>query len=188
LPREKLQLKSDNHIELCIIKGVKHVKLYDVFLVIYRRAIKSSLNPTEIAIMPNLCIIAHHLTIAAINGNFGETHSSTVDNRVIQGKHLKNIASFCIEEVNAVAERYFIVPLKVEKSTMIRKCPILPQIYNLFYVIIRFLSLLLRKNKIGNHVTTTVVNGVARSHLDQIIYGLYRKDIFGDPVHELRDL
>lgn len=164
------------------------MKLYDIFLVIYRRTIKSSLYSAEIAILPNLSIVTHHLAVTAINCNFGETHSSTVDNGVIQGKHLKNIAGFCIEEMNAITERYLIVPLKVEKATMIRKCSVLPQTYNLFYVIIRLLSLLVRKNKIGNHVTTTVVDGVACSHVDQIIYGLYRKVIFGDSVHELRHL
>jgi predicted transcriptional regulator len=130
-----------------------------------------------------MSIVAHHLAIAAVDGNFGPANSCAVDDRVVERKNLKNIAGFCVEEVDAVTERDFIKPLQIEQTTVICECPILPEASNFFDVIVRSIPLLFRKDEVGHYIATTIFTSPICSELKKIIDHLMRKFSFCDAVY-----
>ncbi len=59
------------------------MKLDQIFLITHRRTIEGTLDSTEITIMPDLGIVAHHLSIVAVNCNASHADGCTIDDGVI---------------------------------------------------------------------------------------------------------
>ena len=106
------------------------MKLNDIFKVVDGGSIKLALYLVEIQIIPNFCIVAHHLSIKAFDVNSGLTNGCVVYYWVIEGKHLKYVFSLSANEMYTVTEREFIVPLQIEKSAMVKKGAFLPIVFD----------------------------------------------------------
>jgi hypothetical protein len=172
LSRKELHVKRDDHIELRIIKRIQDVELDQIFLVTHRRPIERSLDPAEIAIVPHLGIIAHHLSFTAVDGDACHADSCTIDDGVIKGEHLENIAFLSIEEVYSATEGNLIEPLQIEEGAVVRKGSILPKGSDFLDVVLAPVMLLIGEDEISDYIVAAALTSPLCRHLEEAVLHL----------------
>lgn len=85
------------------------MKLYNIFLVIYWRAVEGPLYAVELRVFPYLGIVAHHLTVAAADDRSGWAYGCVIDDGMVEGKDLEDLLGFSVEEMYSVTEGDLVV-------------------------------------------------------------------------------
>lgn len=56
-----------------------------------------------------MCIVAHHLPVAATDNSLSGSHSRVIDDGMVEGKHLEDLLGFSVEEMDSVTEGDLVV-------------------------------------------------------------------------------
>lgn len=97
------------------------MKLYNILLIIDRRAIEGPLYAIELSIFPYRCIVAHHLPVVAADDGSSGSYGCVIDDGMVEGKHLVDLPRFSIEKMDSVAEGDLVVRVEVEECAMVRE-------------------------------------------------------------------
>ena len=97
------------------------MKLYDILFIIDRGAVEGALHAIELRILPYLRIVAHHLSVTAVDDCLGRADSCVIDDGVVEGEHLEDLLGFSVEEMEAAAEGDLVVGEEVEEGAVVRE-------------------------------------------------------------------